>query len=85
MKRDPSLGNFDQNPKASNSNKASLPRYWPFFKCLMLENQGEIQGSRKPSALVGFLRQKKDCAMCILPRTLANEKNRFFIYHYMYQ
>jgi hypothetical protein len=26
------------------------------------KNQGEIQGSRKPSVLVGFLRQKKDCA-----------------------
>ncbi len=26
------------------------------------KNQGEIQGSRQPSALVGFLRQKKDCA-----------------------
>ncbi len=26
------------------------------------ENQGENQGSRKPSVLVGFLHQKKDCA-----------------------
>jgi hypothetical protein len=26
------------------------------------KNQGENQGSRKPSVLVGFLRQKKDCA-----------------------
>jgi hypothetical protein len=27
------------------------------------KNQGENQGSRKPSVLVGFLRQKKDCAL----------------------
>jgi hypothetical protein len=27
------------------------------------KNQGEIQGSRKPSVLVGFLRQKKE--LCI--------------------
>ncbi len=26
--------------------------------------QGEIQGSGKPCVLVGFLRQKKDCAVC---------------------
>jgi hypothetical protein len=26
------------------------------------KNQGEIQGGRQPSVLVGFLRQKKDCA-----------------------
>jgi hypothetical protein len=34
-----------------------------------MKNQGENQGSRKPSVLVflvGFLRQKKDCAMCIV-------------------
>ncbi len=29
------------------------------------KNQGEIQGSRKPSVLVGFLRQKK--GLCIHP------------------
>jgi hypothetical protein len=28
------------------------------------KNQREIQGSRKTNALVGFLGQKKDCAMC---------------------
>jgi hypothetical protein len=27
-----------------------------------MKNQGEIQGSRKPSVLVGFLSQIKDCA-----------------------
>ncbi len=27
------------------------------------KNQGEIQGSRKPMVLVGFLRQKKDCVV----------------------
>jgi hypothetical protein len=33
--------------------------------------QGEIQGSRKPSVLVGFLRQKK--GLCIHPLELSNK------------
>jgi hypothetical protein len=32
------------------------------------KNQGEIQGSRKPSVLVGFLRQKKEL-VCIPSRS----------------
>ncbi len=42
------------------------------------KNQWEIQGSRKPSVLVGFLRQKKNCAYPLWVKV-------FFIFRAFYE
>ncbi len=41
------------------------------------KNQGEIQGSRKPSVLVGFLRQKKNCAYPLWMDALTELRHKY--------